>query len=103
MSVCDLITLTRCFESKLCLSFPKYLLLCWNVLPFALFCKGKFGRESSNCYAEYLIEAFHIQEIVYLNVYPKLCFRRRTADEQINQSKFNALRRESPIASWGST
>jgi len=95
MSACDLVTLTRCFESKFFHSFPRYLLLCWNVLPFALFCKGKFEHESSNCYMEYLLEAFHIQE----NVCPKLCFGRRTADERRNQSKFNALRRESHIAS----
>jgi len=64
MSAYDLVTLTRCFESKFCLSFPKYLLHCWNILPFALSCKEKSGHESSNCYAEYLLEAFHIQEIV---------------------------------------
>jgi len=94
MSACDLVTLTRCFESKFCLSFPMYLLLCWNVLPFALFCKGKSGHESSNCYVRYLLEAFHIQEIVYLNVCPKLCFGRRTTDEQRNQT--------SPSSNFGS-
>jgi len=91
MSACDLYTLTRCFESKFCLSFPRYLLLYWNVLPFALFCMGKSGHESSNCYTEYLLETFHIQEIVYLNVCPKLCFGRRTTDERRNLSKFNEL------------
>jgi len=66
------------------------------------FARG-FGRESSNFYAGYVLEAFHVQEIVYLNVCSKLRFERITMDERKIQFKFNALRRESPIASWGST
>jgi len=33
----------------------------------------------------------------------KVVFGQRTTDERKNQFKFNALRRESPITSWGST
>jgi hypothetical protein len=96
MPACDLATLTRCFESSFAFLFPGINCSVWNVLPFALFCKKEFGREGSDYYAKYLSEAFHIQDIFYLNVCPKLCFGRRTTDEQRNQSKFNALRRESP-------
>jgi len=50
-----------------------------------------------------LLEAFHIQEILYLNVCSELCFERITVDEQKVNFKFNAPRRELPIASYGST
>jgi len=50
-----------------------------------------------------LLEAFHIQEIVYLNVCPKLFSDSEHRMNEKNQFKFNALRRESPIVSWGST
>jgi hypothetical protein len=75
MPACDLVALTRCFESSFAFLFPGISYSVWNVLPFALFCKEEFGREGSDCYAEYLSEAFHIQEIIYLDVCPKLCFQ----------------------------
>ena len=42
MSACDVVTLTRCFESKLCLSFPG---ICCSVgTSYLLHC---FARENS--------------------------------------------------------
>ena len=41
MPACGLVTLTHCFESSFCLSFPRYLLLCLERFTFCVVLQGK--------------------------------------------------------------
>ena len=58
-------------------------------------------RDRSNCYAGYTLEAFTFKKSLSERVFEDVV-RTKTVDERKSQFKFNALRRESPIASWGS-
>ena len=77
-------------------------LLVWYVHLYALFAKGNPNMRILTLRWVFVRRISYPRDCLSECV-PKVVFRQRTTNERKNQFKFNALRRESPIARWGST